>query len=53
MEMEKMEAEAAAAAVHHGSKNALAESAKQFGASKASNVGGKVIANPLNSLDEE
>lgn len=53
MEMEKMKAEAAAAAVHHGSKNALADSAKQFGASKASNVGGKVIANPLNSLDEE
>jgi hypothetical protein len=46
MEMEQLKAQAAADAVHHG--NPLQESAKQFGASKASNVGGQVIANPIN-----
>jgi hypothetical protein len=52
MEIEQLKAQAAADAVHHGSGNPLQESAKQFGASKASNVGGKVIANPLNKTDE-
>jgi hypothetical protein len=51
MEMEQLKAQAAADAVHHG--NPLRESAKQFGASKATNVGGKVIANPINKLDEQ
>jgi hypothetical protein len=51
MEMERMKAEAAAAAVQHG--NVLRDSAKQFGASKATNIGGKVIANPINKLDEQ
>jgi hypothetical protein len=46
MEMEQLKAQAATDAVHHG--NPLQESAKQFGASKASNVGGQVIANPIN-----
>lgn len=49
LEMEQIKAQAAADAVHHG--NPLQESAKQFGASKASNVGGKVVANPINKLD--
>lgn len=52
MEMEQLKAQAAADAVAHGSGNPLQDSAKQFGASKASNVGGKVIANPINSLDD-
>lgn len=50
MEMEQLKAQAAAGAVHHG--NPLRDAAKQFGASKASNVGGNVIANPINKLDE-
>ena len=50
MEMEQLKAQAAADAVHHG--NPLKNAAKQFGASGASNVGGKVIANPINKLDE-
>lgn len=49
MEMEQLKAQAAADAVHHG--NPLKESAKQFGATKAFNVGGKVMANPINKLD--
>lgn len=49
MEMEQMKAQAAADAVHHG--NPLQESAKQFGASKAANIGGQVVANPLNKSD--
>lgn len=53
MEMEQLKAQAAADAVAHGKGNPLQESAKQFGASKASNVGGKVIANPLNKSDDE
>jgi hypothetical protein len=44
-------AESAANAVAHG--NLLRESAKEFGASKASNIGGKVTANPINALDPE
>jgi hypothetical protein len=53
--MEKLKAEAALKAASSGqsSSSALAESAKQFGASKAVNIGGKNIANPLNKLDEE
>jgi hypothetical protein len=49
LETEQIKAQAAADAVHHG--NPLTDAAKQFGASKASNVGGKVIANPLNHVD--
>jgi hypothetical protein len=51
MAMEQAHAEAAANAVAHG--NLLRESAKEFGASKASNIGGKVVANPINKLDPE
>lgn len=52
MEMEQLKAQAAADAVGHGG-NALRDAAKQFGASKASNVGGKVMANPINNLGDE
>ncbi len=52
MEMEQLKAQAAADAVHHGQGNPLADAAKQFGASKASNVGGQPVANPINKLDE-
>ncbi len=48
MEMEQAKADAAHNAVKHG--NPQADAAKQFGASKASNVGGTVVANPLNKL---
>lgn len=51
MEIEAMKAEAAANAVKHG--NPLRDSAKEFGASKASNVGGKMVANPINKIDEQ
>ena len=51
MEIEAIKAQAAANAVKHG--NTLRESAKEFGASKASNVGGKVLANPINKMDEQ
>lgn len=50
MEMEQLKAQAAADAVHQG--NPMEQAAKQFGASAATNVGGKVMANPLNKLDE-
>lgn len=50
MEIEQMKAEAAANAARRG--NALRDSAKQFGATKATNIGGKMTANPLNKLDE-
>ena len=46
MEMEQMKAQAAADAVHHG--NPMSDAAKQFGASKATHVGGKTMKNPLN-----
>lgn len=52
MEMEQLKAQAASDAVAHGSGNPLQDAAKQFGASKASNVGGKVIANPLNKSND-
>ena len=48
-EMKQLKAQAAANAVMHG--NPLRESAQQFGASKATNVGGKIEANPINVLD--
>lgn len=51
MEMEQLKAAAAAGAVHHG--KSLKDSAKQFGASKSTNIGGKPIANPINKLDGE
>lgn len=50
-QMKQMAANAAGNAVKHG--NPLEESAKEFGASKAINVGGKVMANPLNYIDEK
>jgi hypothetical protein len=54
MEMEQLKAQAAADAVAHGGAgNPLQDSAKQFGASKASNIGGKMVANPLNKSDDE
>ena len=49
MEMEQLKAQAAHAAVRHG--NSLQESAKEFGASKSINMGGKVLPNPINKLD--
>jgi len=52
MEIEQLKAQAAADAVGHGG-NALRDAAKKFGASGASNVGGKVMANPINKLDDE
>jgi Phage portal protein len=53
MEMSQMKGQAAADAVHHGNREAggdtpLEAAAKQFGASKAVNVGGTNLANPLN-----
>ncbi|MEM4726216.1 MAG: phage portal protein [Nitrososphaerales archaeon] len=51
MEMERLKAQAAAAAAEHG--NILRESAKEFGASKATNIGDKMTANPINRLDEQ
>jgi hypothetical protein len=50
LEMEQAKANAAANAVK---QNSLQDAAKEFGATKAQNVGGKVIANPLNHIDEE
>lgn len=50
MEMEQLHANAAHNAVK---QNVLQESAQQFGASKATNVGGKVLANPINRLSDE
>lgn len=47
MEIEQLKAQAAADAVHHGS-NPLQDAAKQFGASKATHVGGVTTKNPLN-----
>ena len=47
LEMEQIKAKAASDAVQHG----LKETAKQFGATKASNVGGQVVSNPMNKTD--
>jgi len=51
MEMEQAHAKAASDAVQMG--NPLRDSAKEFGAAKASNVGGKVTANPINTIGDE
>ena len=51
MEMAQMHANAAANVAKQS--NPLRDSAKEFGASKATNVGGKVLANPINKIDEE
>lgn len=48
LDMEQIKAKAASDAVQHGLRSA----AKQFGATKANNVGGKVLPNPINSSDE-
>jgi hypothetical protein len=50
MEMEQAHAQAAYDAVKSG--NPLRDTAKEFGASKATNVGGKVTANPINSIGD-
>jgi hypothetical protein len=49
MEMEQAKANAAANAARQPS---LQDIAHEFGATKASNVGGKVIANPINKLED-
>lgn len=49
MEMESLKAEAATNAVKQG--NPMRNAEKQFGASKATHVGGQTIANPTNKLD--
>jgi hypothetical protein len=49
LEMEQIKSKAASDAVGHS----LKETAKEFGATKASNIGGKVIANPINRLGNE
>jgi hypothetical protein len=46
LDMEQIKAKAASDAVGHG----LKDTAKQFGATKASNVGGQVTANPINKM---
>lgn len=48
LEMEQIKSKAASDAVQHG----LKDTAKQFGASKAANVGGTEIANPMNKSDD-
>jgi hypothetical protein len=50
LETEALKAKAAQDAVTHG--NSLRDTAKEFGATKASNVGGKVQANPINKIGE-
>jgi hypothetical protein len=50
IEMEKAKSKAASDAVKAG--EILRQAAQHFGASKASNVGGKMIANPINKLEE-
>jgi len=49
IEMEQMKANAAGNAVRQAS---IQDTAKEFGATKATNIGGQVLANPLNKLDE-
>jgi len=46
LEMEQIKSKAASDAVQHG----LKESAKEFGATKSSNIGGTNTANPINKL---
>ena len=48
LEMEQIKAKAASDAVQHG----LKDTAKQFGASKASHIEGQTVANPMNKSDE-
>lgn len=48
-EIEQAKSDAAGNAVRQGN---LRDNAKTFGASAATNVGGKVIANPINKLEE-
>lgn len=49
VEMEQVKSNAAANAVRQGN---LRENAKKFGATDANNIGGKVMANPINKLEE-
>jgi len=51
MEIEKAKSKAASDAVK--ASDVLRQAAQHFGASKASNIGGKMVANPINKLDEE
>lgn len=51
LEMEKENAQAAANAVESG--KSLKDIAKEFGATKASNIGGRVTANTINRLGDE
>jgi hypothetical protein len=48
LETEELKSKAASDAVQHGVS--MQDTAKQFGASKATNVGGTVLANPINKL---
>ncbi len=48
-EMEQVKSDAAGNAVRQGN---LRENAKKFGATDANNIGGKVMANPINKLEE-
>jgi hypothetical protein len=48
LETEQIKAQAASDAVHHG----LKDTAKQFGATQDTNVGGQPVANPINKLGE-
>ncbi len=50
LDTETLKAKAAHDAVQHG--NSLKDTAKQFGATAATNVGGKTMANPINKLGE-
>jgi hypothetical protein len=51
MDMEALKAQAASNAVQGG--NPMKSAAKEFGASRATNVEGKMIANPINKLDDQ
>lgn len=51
MEMEQAKADAAHNVAKQG--KSFRETAKEFGATKASNIGGQVMANPINKLDSE
>jgi hypothetical protein len=52
LEVEQLKAKAAHDAVKHGNKSSLQESAKEFGATKASHVGGKPVKNPLGHIED-
>jgi len=51
LEVKQANAKAASDAIRHG--ESLKEIAQQYGASKASNIAGRVTANPINRLSEE